>query len=296
MPTTAGIKCILLDIGTRCQTLLLLRSFTIKEFFFSSSAIVDCRPFILTDVFLLQKGRCAPSHLSRILSYVFTPLSPECQSHPLSRALAYRHCDDRWLIVYSCPQFPYAIKALPGVLAAKWDDAEFKTYRDAFPEDARQSPQALQAHVEDLTKRDVKVAALKNLQGYLWEDGYKSGAYATDLFPDVVPQLQRWKEDGHALAIYSSGSVFAQKLLFGHVRGSSPSDLTHLFVGWFDTVNAGLKTEAASYGKIAAALKVGQFSIVPLSKALTLCCSMILSKSSFLVTTSRRSTLLIKRA
>lgn len=76
----------------------------------------------------------------------------------------------------------------------------------------------MQAHVGDLTKRDVKVAYLKNLQGYLWETGYKTGAYGTSLFPEVVTQLQQWKEAGYTLAIYSSGSIFAQKLLFGHVQ------------------------------------------------------------------------------
>ncbi|KAI7115577.1 hypothetical protein KC352_g34303, partial [Hortaea werneckii] len=63
--------------------------------------------------------------------------------------------------------FPYAIKALPDVLARKWDDADFKPYKDAFPAEHRTSPAALQAHVEDLTRRDVKIAYLKNLQGYL---------------------------------------------------------------------------------------------------------------------------------
>ncbi|KAF2478708.1 HAD-like domain-containing protein [Neohortaea acidophila] len=113
--------------------------------------------------------------------------------------------------------FPYALKALPDVLSSKWDDEDFRPYRDAFPEEARQSAQELQAHVEDLTKRDVKIAYLKNLQGYLWETGYKTGAYSTPLFPDVAPQLRKWKEQGVQLVIYSSGSVFAQKLLFGHV-------------------------------------------------------------------------------
>lgn len=104
-------------------------------------------------------------------------------------------------------------------MSSKWDDEDFRPYRDAFPEEARQSAQVLQAHVEDLTKRDVKIAYLKNLQGYLWETGYKTGAYSTPLFPDVAPQLRKWKEEGVQLVIYSSGSVFAQKLLFGHVDG-----------------------------------------------------------------------------
>lgn len=107
---------------------------------------------------------------------------------------------------------------MPEVLSTKWDDSEFQSYRDAFPEEHRSSPDTLQAHVEDLTKRDVKVAYLKNLQGYLWEEGYKTGAYSTPLFSDVRPKLKAWKAEGLQVAIYSSGSVFAQKLLFGHVN------------------------------------------------------------------------------
>ncbi|KAI7184021.1 hypothetical protein D0869_12535 [Hortaea werneckii] len=152
--------------------------------------------------------------------------------------------------------FPYAIKALPDVLARKWDDADFQPYKDAFPAEHRTSSAALQAHVEDLTKHDVKIAYLKNLQGYLWEDGYKTGAYSTPLFPDVAPKLQEWKDAGKKVAIYSSGSVFAQKLLFQHVLSGDGNveDRTGMIDGWFDTVNAGLKTEAASYRKIVAAL------------------------------------------
>jgi enolase-phosphatase E1 len=113
----------------------------------------------------------------------------------------------------------------------------------------------------------VKVAYLKNLQGYLWEDGYASGAYATPLFADVVPALKAWRAEGREVAIYSSGSVFAQKLLMRHVKtggekeeggkNNSSEDLEGLVSGgWFDTVNAGLKAERGSYVKIAEALEV----------------------------------------
>lgn len=62
-------------------------------------------------------------------------------------------------------QFPYAVNALPKVLREKWNDPEFKPFRDDFPAEYRGSPEALEAHVKDLTKRDVKIAYLKNLQG-----------------------------------------------------------------------------------------------------------------------------------
>lgn len=166
--------------------------------------------------------------------------------------------------------FPYALKALPQVLADKWDDDKFAPYRDAFPEEHRGSPQALQTHVEDLTKRDVKVAYLKNLQGYLWQSGYENKAYATSLYEDVEPQLQQWHDSKVLLAIFSSGSVFAQKLLFKHIKRSEDDsneskDLTGLISDWFDTVNAGPKTEAASYTKIAEAIGQETQSVLFLS-------------------------------
>ena len=157
--------------------------------------------------------------------------------------------------------FPYALKALPEVLQQKWEDSDFQPYIIAFPAAARESPETLQAAVEDLTRRDVKVACLKNLQGYLWQEGYETKAYSTPLFPDVPPKLQQWHSDGVKISIYSSGSVFAQKLLFANVaddagQGAGQRDMTGLISGWFDTTNAGFKAEASSYGKIAAALEV----------------------------------------
>ncbi|KAK5955782.1 enolase-phosphatase E1 [Knufia fluminis] len=153
--------------------------------------------------------------------------------------------------------FPYAINALPEVLKTQWNDPEFAQYRDAFPEDARSSPEALEGHVRDLTKRDVKVAYLKNLQGYLWQSGFESGAYSAPLFEDVLSEMQRWHNKGIKSSIYSSGSIFAQKLLFGHIKDDASQDpkatvdRRDLIQEWFDTTNAGPKTEKASYEKIA---------------------------------------------
>lgn len=102
--------------------------------------------------------------------------------------------------------------------------------------------------------RDVKIAYLKSLQGYLWENGYASGELKAPLFPDVAPKFSEWKQKGLTIVIYSSGSVPAQKLLFRHTNteGSYGGDLTPLITDYFDTVNAGLKTEVESYQKIAA--------------------------------------------
>ncbi len=63
----------------------------------------------------------------------------------------------------------------------------------------------------------------------------------------MLPALEKWKAQGIDLYVYSSGSVAAQKLLFGY---SDEGDITHLFTGYFDTP-VGAKREAQSYRNIA---------------------------------------------
>jgi len=99
--------------------------------------------------------------------------------------------------------------------------------------------------------RDRKSTALKSLQGKVWKDGYECGELVGTVFPDVPEALARWSAKGR-VAIYSSGSVEAQKLIFGH---SNAGDLTPLISSYFDT-RVGPKTSAASYSAIAAAMGV----------------------------------------
>lgn len=135
------------------------------------------------------------------------------------------------------------------MLDQEWDSPEFAKYRDAFPEEYRNSRSDFEAHVRDLVKRDVKIAYLKSLQGYLWLQGYKSGNIVAPLFPDVEPFFNEATQAGKKIIIYSSGSVPAQKLLFSHTN-SGKSDMTPLIADYFDTTNAGPKTEVDSYTKI----------------------------------------------
>ncbi|KFA75209.1 hypothetical protein S40288_00229 [Stachybotrys chartarum IBT 40288] len=145
--------------------------------------------------------------------------------------------------------FPYALDALPNVLREKWDDPSFAQYCDAFPPDHRTDSSAFEAHVRDLVRQDSKVPYLKALQGHLWLHGYQTGDIKAPLFPDVTPVISAARAAGAKIMIYSSGSVPAQKLLFGHTN-SDPADLTPYIGDWFDTVNAGPKTDVASYTTI----------------------------------------------
>jgi enolase-phosphatase E1 len=110
-------------------------------------------------------------------------------------------------------------------------------------------------------KIDRKETNLKKLQGIVWEQAYKTGKIKGHLYDDVLPNLTKWKDSGILLAVYSSGSVPAQKLLFGY---SQFGDLTPLFSHYFDT-HIGHKRESLSYEKIAKKLNLPPSTILFLS-------------------------------
>ncbi|WP_285711282.1 acireductone synthase [Erythrobacter oryzae] len=108
---------------------------------------------------------------------------------------------------------------------------------------------------------DRKIAPLKSLQGLIWAEGYAAGELQGHVYADAVEGLRRWHARGIALHVYSSGSVAAQKLIFGH---TAYGDLTPLFSGYFDTAVGG-KKEAGSYAAIARAIGVAPAEILFLS-------------------------------
>jgi enolase-phosphatase E1 len=100
-------------------------------------------------------------------------------------------------------------------------------------------------------ERDRKSTGLKSLQGKIWEEGYRAGELKSEVYPDVLPALQRWQLTGVTIAIFSSGSVQAQRSLFRHTVFG---DLTRFIGAYFDTTT-GPKTDPESYARIAAALE-----------------------------------------
>src|SRR5262249_37451107 len=108
---------------------------------------------------------------------------------------------------------------------------------------------------------DRKIGPLKTLQGLIWAQGYAEGVLKGHVYADAVEGLRRWHAKGIALYIYSSGSVAAQKLIFGH---TDYGDLTSLFSGYFDTAVGG-KKEAGSYNAIARAIGLKPGAILFLS-------------------------------
>jgi enolase-phosphatase E1 len=108
---------------------------------------------------------------------------------------------------------------------------------------------------------DAKVTPLKDLQGLIWDEGYATGALRGALYPDVTPSLRRWSRAGLRLHVYSSGSVHAQRLLFGH---SVDGDLTPLFAGFFDT-NIGPKRAPESYDRLCIGINTPPHEVLFLS-------------------------------
>jgi enolase-phosphatase E1 len=111
-----------------------------------------------------------------------------------------------------------------------------------------------------LMDKDRKSTALKSIQGKIWKFGFMSEQLTGTMFPDVADALRRWNETAK-VAIYSSGSVEAQQLLF---RYSSDGDLTGLITSYFDT-RVGAKTSPDSYRAIAEAMHVAPEEVLFIS-------------------------------
>lgn len=97
---------------------------------------------------------------------------------------------------------------------------------------------------------DKKITPLKALQGVIWKEGYDSGELKGHVYADVAPILKKWNDEGRKAGVFSSGSVAAQKLLFGN---SEAGDLTVYFSDYFDTTT-GMKRDAETYCNIAISL------------------------------------------
>jgi enolase-phosphatase E1 len=105
-------------------------------------------------------------------------------------------------------------------------------------------------YLEWLMDRDRKSPGLKLIQGRIWDGGFADGTLSGEVYQDVAPAFARWKASGALLAIYSSGSVLAQRQLFSH---STAGDLSGFIDSYFDT-GVGAKRETSSYRRIATAM------------------------------------------
>lgn len=144
--------------------------------------------------------------------------------------------------------FPYASRHLAAFVRERGGEPQVRRWLDAARQlaGAELDDAQLVLTLQRWIAEDRKVGPLKGLQGLLWEEGYRRGDFQGHVYEDAARQLRAWSTRGLRLYVYSSGSVHAQMLLFGH---TAFGDLTPLFRGYFDTGMGG-KKEPASYAGI----------------------------------------------
>ena len=120
------------------------------------------------------------------------------------------------------------------------------------------SAEEVVGYVHWLMDRDRKSTGLKALQGRIWEEGYRRGDLRGEVYDDVPAAFRRWRDEGRRIAIFSSGSVLAQQLLFRH---STAGDLTPFLDAHFDTTT-GPKRQPDSYTLIAGHLGLPPRSVL----------------------------------
>lgn len=160
--------------------------------------------------------------------------------------------------------FPYARERMCAFLDEHKDNpdvlAEIEAVRTEIG-DSNASLDTVKQVLLEWIDGDKKITPLKSLQGMIWRAGYENGSLKGHLYPDVKKTLEAWRAEGISLNVYSSGSVSAQKLIFGF---SVEGDLTPLFDHYFDTKIGG-KREKNSYQAIQQRLGVAAESILFLS-------------------------------
>jgi enolase-phosphatase E1 len=149
--------------------------------------------------------------------------------------------------------FPYADARMDEFVALHGDQPDVRAALDLAAKEAgvpATDVPGILAALHGWLAADAKVTPLKTLQGMIWRAGFESGALVGHLYPDAVDALRRFRANGVSLAIYSSGSIAAQRLLFAH---SVAGNVVALFAGFHDTTT-GSKVEAGSYARIAKSL------------------------------------------
>ncbi|MBM2809769.1 MAG: mtnC [Chloroflexi bacterium] len=138
---------------------------------------------------------------------------------------------------------------MPGFLRQHAGSPEVHAIVERLAEEIRMDPSNVDAVAATLQRwidEDRKHTDLKELQGMIWEEGFRKGAFRGHLYPDVVPFWNRARSRGLRLAIYSSGSVLAQQLL---LKFSVEGDVSSLIERNYDT-RVGSKSDVGSYRRI----------------------------------------------
>ncbi len=159
--------------------------------------------------------------------------------------------------------FPYSRDRMKRFIAEHGDNAEVARLLEEVQATIhrRLAREAVAELLVQWIDEDRKITPLKALQGLIWEAGYRNGDFHGHIYEDAKRQLQAWHQRGLKLYVFSSGSVFAQKLLFGHTEYG---DLTPLFSDYFDT-NVGAKKDPTAYQSISTLIGLSPHEVLFLS-------------------------------
>lgn len=161
--------------------------------------------------------------------------------------------------------FPYARHGIRDFIRANGGRQDIQACLDRLGRELGTSDvEAIATTLVRWIDEDQKHPDLKDLQGFIWAEGYRSGVFRGHLYPDVVPCWEQARRAGVVLAIYSSGSIQAQRLLLQH---SVYGDVSNFITAHFDT-GVGAKANPDSYVRIASSLALPGGEILFCSDAL----------------------------
>lgn len=150
--------------------------------------------------------------------------------------------------------FPYFVNKVPNLVNEI--DQQDDTVKQILSQFKIDDKNELITHILGLVSNDIKDPILKQLQGYIWAEGYSSGEIKAPVYKDAIDLINRHPN----VYIYSSGSVKAQKLLFGHVADTSDLtksiDMQSEINGYFDINTSGVKLDPQSYINILRDIKM----------------------------------------
>jgi len=160
--------------------------------------------------------------------------------------------------------FPVSYEKMESFIKTHWNDPaisnELNVLRAQINKESVTADDVI-ALLRSWIRFDKKETNLKSIQGKIWKESFETGGIRGHVYPDVPVCFRKWKAEGLKIAIFSSGSVEAQQLIF---RYSETGDLSSYIDAYFDTTT-GPKREATSYRAIAEKLHTTADQILFLS-------------------------------
>lgn len=214
---------------------------TMQSYILSPDPTMNKPNVILLDV----EGTTVP------ISFVYNTLFPYARKHITS-----------WLA--NCPDDAEIRDALALLAEENLADMTFGAPPFRWSTDHTDSQASAAPYCLWLIDLDRKSRGLKVIQGRIWQNGFEAGELQSDIFPDIPHCFTNWRSNGIRIAIYSSGSVTAQKLVFTY---TAFGNLLNFIDAFFDTA-IGSKQEPSSYRQLVQLLQVSASEVLFVSDSM----------------------------